>query len=197
MINKRTKFIVDKASWKKVLLLLIPTLGTYFTMLFYSIPKVMEYTNGMKILDLIPMGYNSEYAQKLFETLGKTGRNIYLWEQIPLDMIYPILFAITFSLFLALVLKKAFSQEKNLQKLCILPAIAGLFDYLENIGIIIMIQIFPTFNNGIANITNIFSVSKSLTTTISFTLIIIGLITLFLKKKGVFKNEILQQNNKE
>ncbi len=130
----------------------------------------------------MPVGYSAEYAQKLLETLGETGLFVYQWKQIPLDMIYPILFAVTFSLLLALILKNSFPQKNNLHKLCILPMLAGLFDYLENIGIIIMIQLFPVFHEWIANITNIFSVLKSLTSTIVFTLIIIGLVILSVKK---------------
>ncbi len=48
MINKLTKIFINKTSWKKVLLLLVPTLTVYVSMLMYSIPKVTEHTNGMK-----------------------------------------------------------------------------------------------------------------------------------------------------
>ena len=174
-----------KITGKKVLLFLIPTLCVYFMMLFVSIPKVLQYSNGMKILDLMPTGYSAEYVQKLFETLGETGRKIYLWQQLPLDTLYPALFAISFSLLLSYIFKKIFSEKNKIQKVSLLPIFAGLFDYLENIGIILMLNIYPNFQPWIANITNVFSVFKSFLTTLVFLFIIIGLFVLVVRKNEI------------
>ncbi len=173
---------MQNATGRNVLLFMIPTLGVYALMLLFSIPEVLEYSNGLKILDLMPTGYSSEYAQKLFKTLGKTGREIYLFRQIPLDMIYPALFAKSFSLLLAFIFKKAFSAKNKIQKLYVLPVFAGLFDYLENIGIIVMLSIYPDFQPWIANTTNVFSVLKSLSTTIVFLALTAGIISLLFQK---------------
>lgn len=80
MINiclKAVQYIRNTTSGKKVSMFLVPAMGMYLIMFFYSIPRVLEYSGGMKILDLMPTGYNTEYGQKLFETLGETGREIY------------------------------------------------------------------------------------------------------------------------
>jgi hypothetical protein len=182
---KAVRYIRNTTSGKKVLMFLVPALGVYLTMLSYSIPRVLEYSGGMKILDLIPTGYNTEYAQKLFETLGETGRDIYLFQQIPLDMIYPGLFAVSFSLLLAFLFKKAFSATSKIQNLVVVPVFAGLFDYLENIGIIIMLTSYPDFYAWVVSVTNIFSISKSLLTTLVFALNIISLVRIFGRK--IFK----------
>jgi len=182
MFSNIVQYISIKTSGKKVLIFLAPTLAVYLTMLFYSIPKVLEYSGGMKILDLIPTGYNTEYAQRLLETLGETGREIYSFQQIPLDMIYPGLFAVSFSLLLAFLLKKTFPLTSEIQNLAIIPIFVGLFDYMENIGIIIMLTSYPDFYAWVASITNIFSISKSLLTTIVFVLIIISLVRIFVRK---------------
>lgn len=177
--------ISNITSGKKVLLFLIPAMCVYLTMLLYSIPKVLEYSGDMKILDMMPTGYDAEYAQKLFETLGETGRAIYLFQQIPLDMVYPGLFAISFSLLLAFLFKKAFSATSKIQNLTLLPIFAGLFDYLENMGIIIMLTSYPEIYAGVVRVTNIFSISKSVLTTIVFVLIISSLVRIFGRK--IFK----------
>jgi len=52
----------------------------------------------MKLLDMLPTGYNQDYVSELFRTLGENGREIYLTNQIPVDMIYPLLFGLTYSL---------------------------------------------------------------------------------------------------
>ena len=48
----------------------------------------MAFSGGMKLLDMMPLGYDMDYINTLFETLGEKGRDIYLYNQIPVDMIY-------------------------------------------------------------------------------------------------------------
>lgn len=176
---------------------MVPTLGVYITMLTFSVPKVLQHSGGMTILDVMPTGYSSEYVRKLFETLGEAGRNVYLFQQIPLDMIYPGLFAITFSLLLALLFERVLSTKSKIQKLIILPFLAGIFDYLENLGIIVMLNMHPNFPSWVANATNVFSIIKSLITIIVFVLIIYGIIALMMRGKGISKNKINSISNEE
>ncbi|MCD4814685.1 hypothetical protein K8S19_13460 [bacterium] len=181
------QFFNKHASGKKVLLFFILTQLVYMAMLLVTIPKILHFSNGMKILDLMPTGYSAAYAQKLFKTLGAAGRSFYLFQQIPLDLLYPGLFAVSFSLLLAFIFKRTSSEKSTLQKLVILPVFSGLFDYLENIGIIIMLSIYPTFQAWLVKLTNIFSILKSLSTTLVFVLLIISGIVLLIKlirKKG-------------
>ena len=75
-------------------------------MLIITIPKTMTFSAGMKLLDMMPVGYNPEYIITLLDTLGEKGREVYLYNQIPVDMIYPFLFGISYSLLIAYFLKK-------------------------------------------------------------------------------------------
>ncbi|MFT4537392.1 MAG: uncharacterized membrane protein YccF (DUF307 family) [Saprospiraceae bacterium] len=103
---KRIRDIVNKnLAGKKVLLLFVLTNFIYAIMLIVTIPKTMTYSNGMKLLDMMPTGYDSEYVNSLFKTLGVNGREVYLYNQIPVDMIYPFLFGISYCLLLAYFLK--------------------------------------------------------------------------------------------
>jgi hypothetical protein len=104
---KRIKdFIYNNIQGKKVLFFFVVTNLVYVFMLFVTIPKVMSYSNGMKIPDLMPTGYNTDHINTLFTILGTEGRNVYLYNQIPADMVYPLLFAICYSLLLAYLFKK-------------------------------------------------------------------------------------------
>ena len=69
-------------------------------MLTITIPKVMSFAGGMKLLDMMPLGYNSEYVNSLFNNLGKKGREVYLLNQIPIDMIYILLWYVNNSKYL-------------------------------------------------------------------------------------------------
>ena len=150
-------------------------------MLMVTIPKTMGFSNGMKLLDMLPTGYNQDYVNKLFKTLGENGREIYLTSQIPVDMIYPLLFGLTYSLLLAYFLKKLNILKSSFKYLCLLPIIAGIADYMENIGIIAMLNSYPDLTETLVNATNTFSVIKSTSTSIFFIALIVILIILGIK----------------
>ena len=185
-MNRFVKFLEKNTSGKKILGLFILTNVVYLFMLFVTIPKTMGFSNGMKLLDMLPTGYNRDYVNELFRTLGENGREIYLTNQLPVDMIYPLLFGLTYSLLLAYFLKKLNKLKSPFTYLCLLPIIAGIVDYLENIGIITMLNNYPDLTETIVNVTNTFSVIKSTSTSIFFIAVIVIFIILgikFAKKK--------------
>jgi hypothetical protein len=145
-------------------------------MIAITIPKVMVFSEGMKLLDMMPLGYDIEYVKSLFETLGEKGRDVYLSRQIPVDMIYPFLFGISYSLLIAFFLKKIDKLKSVLFFLCWLPIIAGIADYLENFGIILMLNSYPSIGSNSVILTNLFTMIKSMITTLYF----IALITIMM-----------------
>lgn len=159
-----------------VLFLFVLANIVYVCMLSFTIPKVMEFANGMKLLDMMPSGYDFDYVNKLFTTLGDKGRWLYLNNQIPLDMIYPLLFGIVYPLLFAYFLKKTNRKESPYFYFSFLPIISGISDYIENIGIITMLKQYPDISTETVSITSTFSILKSSTTTIYFISLIILLI---------------------
>ncbi|WP_298496029.1 hypothetical protein [uncultured Algibacter sp.] len=186
-MNRFIKILEENISGKKVLSLFILTNVVYLFMLFVTIPKTMGFSNGMKLLDMLPTGYNQEYVNKLFRALGENGRKIYLTNQIPVDMIYPLLFGLTYSLLLAFFLKKLKKLKSPFIYLCLLPLIAGIADYLENIGIIAMLNSYPDLTETIVIVTNTFSVIKSTSTSIFFIALIVILIILGIRPRKINK----------
>ena len=165
-MGRLIKFIEKNTSGKKVLGLFILTNLVYTFMLTVTIPKTMEFSDGMKLLDMMPSGYDLNYVSELFTFLGENGRLIYLTNQIPVDMIYPLLFGLTYCLLLGYFLKKLNKLNSPYSYLCLLPLIAGIADYLENIGIITMLKNYPELKGTVVYTTNIFSVIKSISTSI-------------------------------
>lgn len=161
---------------RKILILLILTNIIYALMLTITIPKVMSIAGGMKLLDMMPTGYTPEYVNSLLNALGETGRHAYLYNQIPLDMIYPFLFGISYCLLLAYIFKKPGKLDSNVFYLCLIPLFSGLFDYAENIGIITILNSYPDNPVILSQTTNVFSVLKSAFTTIYFIILIISII---------------------
>lgn len=176
------KLINKNLNGKSILSLFVLTQVVYVIMLTITIPKVMSYSNGMNLLDMIPTGYNAEYVYSLLETLGEKGRHAYLFNQIPLDLIYPSLFGVTYCLLLVYVLQKLGKAESYLFYTCLIPLFSGLFDYVENIGIITMLKSYPAHSETVAQATSVFSVLKSSFTTVTLTLLLVFLITWGYKK---------------
>lgn len=170
-----------------VLLLFILANIVYAIMLIITIPEIKHYSGGMKILDMMPTGYDAHYVNTLFNTLGIQGRYAYLYHQLPLDLIYPALFGISSCLLLAYFLNKLKKLDSPLLYLCLIPLFSGFFDYGENIGIIMMLKDYPNISELQVQITNAFSISKSTFVTIYLIILIITLLAVaknnyFLKK---------------
>lgn len=180
-MKKINETIHKNSTGKKVLVLFIITTIVYAVMLIITIPKTMIYSNGMRLLDMMPGGYDSEYIRTLFEALGEKGRRIYLLNQIPIDMIYPFLFGITYCLLMAYLLKKIDKFNSALYYLCFLPVIAGIADYLENLGVISMLVNYPGQSHFSMMATNVFTLIKSTMTTLYFVALIIVLLMLGIK----------------
>ncbi len=139
-------------SGKIVLLLFILTMAVFSLMLLYTIPKVESFAPGIALFDMSPAGYSYEHAISLLETLGEVGRSVYLFQQLPVDFVYPGLFAISYALFLTWLFAKSFEPNSKIFFLVLVPVLGGLFDYLENIGIILMINAFPNISQSLVRV---------------------------------------------
>ena len=75
------RLIKQNLQGKKVLLFFLVTLMVYLAMAIFTIPKLEAITNGLKIFDLRPFGYTFQEASLLINTLGESGKSIYLHQQ--------------------------------------------------------------------------------------------------------------------
>ncbi len=198
MIELLKKIILRNATGKKVLIFFVLANMIYLTMLFITIPKVMEFSNGMKLLDMIPEGYDREYVDSLLTTLGEKGRNTYLYNQIPLDMIFPLLFAVGYSLLYAWFFKQLKQTDSPYFYFSFLPFVSGISDYAENLGIITMLKQYPDYSPETVSITNTFSMLKSSTSAI-FLIALVFLMVYFgvnyLKSKPIVSGLLKNQNS--
>ena len=140
------------ATGRRVLWLFGITTGVYLAMLLYTIPSVLESAPGMKLFDMSPGGYSYETATNLLDAIGPTGREKYLQRQLPIDFIYPGLFAVTYTLMLLWLFGKRMDPKSKIFLLVLVPAAAGLFDYIENIGILSMLISYPALSLGLGSI---------------------------------------------
>ena len=150
-------------------------------MIFITIPTLLSYSGGMQVPDLLPWGYGPEYIRTLFWKLDDQGRDYYLFRQIPLDLLFPALFAWTNTLLLVFLLSKVGGKALGFIPTAIIPISAGIFDYSENIALILLLLIFPAIPDNLVSWASIFTVLKSIFTTVFFILLFTVLMLLFLK----------------
>lgn len=114
-----------------VMIYLVMVLGTlrYLT----DIAEVLPF-------DLRPTGYSQVDAAVLLEALGETGRQYYLMRQLPLDTLYPALLALTLISTLRWRAAK-FGPTLMTRTGVPLAILAATFDYLENLGIGLMLLV--------------------------------------------------------
>lgn len=187
-MNRFKNLLAKNIDGRKILFLFIVTTLVFLTIGMYSIPKVTQLSNHIKILDMMPFGYTYEYVNELFSAIGSEGRNSYLYCQIPIDMVYPFLFGITYTLVLAYFLKKINKFDSLLIYLCLLPLIAAFFDYLENFGTINLLNNYPNISDTEVKINSFFTLIKSMVTTIYFLSLTIIMILLGIKKIFTFND---------
>lgn len=136
-------------------------LGLYLNMVLGPLAELTAIT-GTPPFDMRPMGYDHTAATTLYNTLGPTGRTLYLTQQIPRDTLYPAALA----LWSVLTLRHLRPGTRTIW----LPIAAALADYTENTLIVAMLLHSPTPALTLAASTA--TITKSVLTTLSLTLIL-------------------------
>lgn len=181
MINKIAKSL-EKTTIKLWLLFLLLSQTIYIIMQTYSIPSIIHEADGLAIFDMRPLGYTYEYAYKFLSQLSEKGVELYTHIQLPLDILFPILNCLTGLCTFTLIVR-LYNKVKNKTKLDMqsaffkavlsLPLVAMLFDYLENIMILVMLSYKLAVPKFLVYVASIFTITKSMSTLIFYAMIII------------------------
>lgn len=148
------------ASLRNVLILAIIYVGT--SVLIFNIgivPRLMEQADGMGLLDNT-FGYTPQRVYTLFDTLGANGRQLYGTYLLAFDFLYPILFAVTNSIVLAYLLESLFGPKRSFVFLYLLPFVALLFDFVENLSLLALLWLYPTQLAALAIFAEIVTATK-------------------------------------
>jgi hypothetical protein len=135
--------IIQKASFKKAILftLLFAALFVIINFTGIGVAGLLEITDGANILDF-EFGYDSDKAYEMLTALGDEGRTFYLTKIMPIDFPFPFAYMLFYAGWMALFMKLVLS--KMIYKyLLLLPVLAMLSDWIENIGIIAMLRNYP------------------------------------------------------
>jgi hypothetical protein len=120
--------------------------------------------------------YTPAKAYEMISSYGEYGRSFYRNIELTVDLIYPIIYTLFFSMLITWLFQRGFSPSSRMQRMNVVPFGAWLFDLLENIGIVSMLSIFPSTPVALAALTSVFTLIKWLFAFASMLLVLVGLV---------------------
>lgn len=108
----------------------------------FGVLALTDITGGVGLLDMQVL-FSPEQAYAHFNAMGEAGRAFNLSHIVPLDLVFPFVYALFFSVTITWILSHWLPIESRWQRLNVIPLLAGLGDYLENAGIITMLLSWP------------------------------------------------------
>lgn len=116
--------------------------------------------------------YSPDELYAFLEGIGESGRRLYAWTQVTLDVIYPVVYCLLFAVLLVVLWR-----WEKLRCVVLLPLLTGVFDLLENFTTAYLAATFGAGRNeALAGMSPIFSTGKWWGVSICLGLILIGAI---------------------
>ena len=137
-MKKLSDFFYSKANGYLVLGFLAAQFAFSGAILPYF-QKQFDPEMNLGLMDL-SFGFTPEKGYSILESYGEKGREVYLFVESFVDIIYPLIYTTAFILLLSFLFKK---NDWNLGLLNLLPLGCLVFDLCENLGIIKMLNAFP------------------------------------------------------
>lgn len=173
MIKHLTNFIIKITNPKTIALfvtaVIIAEVG------FYMLMPVFTEATGGTILDM-SVGYSSDFAYERLSTFDKAA-DVY-FKIRTIDFFFPLFYAFVLSLLSSLIYRKKYQDANNYRWILVVPFIAAVFDYIENIILVILHQALPTQFHFAADVLNIVTILKFTFLGLSVLLFITGAFSL-------------------
>lgn len=161
MLTLARETIYRLAALRNVILLWLVFTGfSVVTFNFGFLSKLEEHSQGNIILDNTFFFYTAGYVNQLFTTYGDAGRALYLSHLLVFDFIYPVLFFVANAALLVCLLNYLMPAAKITDHIHLLPLLPAALDYLENIGILILLASYPNPHPGVAAATSLATIIK-------------------------------------
>ncbi len=115
--------------------------------------------------------YSPNEITDVFNTLGQEGLNV--WAQAHmLDFLFPLTYMFAIAFGLNMEIRKLSFDSSNAKKLVLIPLLAGIADYVENILVLTQIAAYP-------NLSEIVIMIASAITTLKWILLGLGFLIIF------------------
>ncbi|MCK0126208.1 hypothetical protein MWU76_17590 [Gelidibacter sp. F2691] len=146
------------------------TVLVYCAMVLWSLPIIMDDTNGLMPFDLRPSGYTTDEARAFLMALSENGKAHYLGVQHKLDTLYPGLMALSLVLAYFLLFPKKWAVGFSA-----LAVLAAIFDWNENSAVADLLRLgAESIDEEVVSVAALFTMLKSGFVTIALTILIAG-----------------------
>lgn len=167
--------------------ILIAAISIFALFVFFALPYFSnlseELTNSSESPD-INLFYSAEYLYYVAQSYGEQGREAYIILKVTFDIVWPVIYLF----FLVALFSAIISLKTNYNKqaiLILLPFLAVIFDFLENIFVSIVMYRYPVRTDFIAEMAPIMTLLKWISLFICFVLIFyLSFLNIFNKLKN-------------
>lgn len=128
--------------------------------------------SGQAPFDMRPFGYGPLEAATLLNALGEEGREYYLGRQIALDTLYPAMLGLTL-ISTILWFGQGLPNRRLIHVGVTLSTGSALLDYVENLGILVMIRSWPEVSGPLVYAVSTATILKSIATTLAVVLVLL------------------------
>ena len=143
--------------------------------------RIETFSGGIGAIDALIV-YTPERAYEMIAAYGQQGRQYYATIALTVDTAFPFLLALTFSLILASVFRRAFARAEVQHRAVLVPVAALAADLLENAGIVALLLSYPKRLPAVAVLASAFSTTKWTAVAAEATLVFVGLLALLIQK---------------
>lgn len=174
MLDRLQRTIQKHANWRTALVLLVALAALSMLLNVTNAPiglrSLTAHSGGLVIVDM-RADYTPEDVYELLEALGPQGRRLYATMHLTADAVFPVVYSSFFALITAWLLRSLAGADRPVQRLILLPYVAGLSDLSENVCVLVMNAAFPQRIDALAWVARVL-------TTIKFGLLPVGLVTI-------------------
>jgi len=176
-MNRLSHFINRIANWKSFLVFL----ALYVLFSGYLLKNAEDKINALAgksvgVIDLT-FGYRPAVTLAMVAAYGEPARAFYARTEMTTDLLYPIVYAFMLGIGLSLLYRST-----PYGWFCLFPFMCLLFDYLENITIVILLKAYPQQSMSVAILCESFKLIKWLIFGAIILLVMIGVFVRLTKR---------------
>ncbi len=144
MLTKYIHYLRSKVNGKTVGLVFIVYL--VFPLLIFPLSeKLQHHYSGRSVRPLdLEFGFSPKSAFNRVKEYGERGRKLYAISALTVDIAYPVVYSTFLAMLIIFFQKKSHTENKYPFQPAYLPFVAASFDFLENIGIVILLLSYPS-----------------------------------------------------
>lgn len=131
----------DFVSLRNFLFLFVLSLVFKYAFFLAATKRIGAGTEAYQTFDVRCGGYTLAEAVGVLNQYGTEGRRVYRLLESTVDLAFPPVYSLMFAIAIAGGVRVT---TATLRPLILIPFVAGLFDYAENISVLMMINRFPS-----------------------------------------------------